>query len=195
VRESSPQKASTPVLEPHYNIHVTILDFKMKQNSGGKWTTSPFNTNLLFHPGSWNAAAHCAKMPPTPKTCSGNCCATANCWASNSHWQHPVAGYVADFYFHEARLVIELDGGGHADDKQAVYDADRTRKLEVIGLRVMRFWDNQVLQETQAVLETIAGELMNHVDDVNQYPHPASPNPLAGALRGERRSALRNLTE
>jgi len=81
--------------------------------------------------------------------------------------QHPVAGYVADFYSHEARLVIELDGGGHADDKQAAYDADRTRNLEALGLRVIRFWNSQVLQETQAVLETIADKLISCVDDVN----------------------------
>ena len=81
--------------------------------------------------------------------------------------QHPVAGYVADFYCHEARLVIELDGSGHAANKQAAYDADRTRNLETLGLRVMRFGNNQVLQETQAVLQTIANELMSCVDDVN----------------------------
>ena len=81
--------------------------------------------------------------------------------------QHPVAGYVADFYCREARLVIELDGSGHAANKQAAYDADRTRNLETLGLRVMRFGNNQVLQETQAVLQTIANELMSCVDDVN----------------------------
>jgi very-short-patch-repair endonuclease len=81
--------------------------------------------------------------------------------------QYPIASYVVDFYCHEARLIIELDGNGHADDKQAAYDADRTHNLEALGLNVIRFWNNQVLQETQAVLQTIADELMNHVDDVN----------------------------
>lgn len=81
--------------------------------------------------------------------------------------QHPVADYVSDFYCHEARLVIELDGGGHAADKQAAYDADRTQNLEALGLRVIRFWNSQVLQETQAILQSIADELINRVDDVN----------------------------
>jgi very-short-patch-repair endonuclease len=65
--------------------------------------------------------------------------------------QHPVAPYVADFYCDELRLVIELDGSQHSEE----IDSTRTHALERQGLLVLRFWDNQVLQETEAVLEAI----------------------------------------
>ena len=53
----------------------------------------------------------------------------------------------------EAKLVIELDGGQHQE--QAEYDARRDQQIEAQGFRVLRFWDNQVFHETQAVLEVI----------------------------------------
>ena len=67
--------------------------------------------------------------------------------------QVPVAGFIADFACLDARLVIELDGGQHQDRR--IYDERRDRRIEACGYRVLRFWDNQVLQETVAVLEVI----------------------------------------
>ena len=65
--------------------------------------------------------------------------------------QHPLPPYIADFYCEELRLVIELDGSQH--DEQG--DSTRTQALQRQGLFVLRFWDNQVLQEIDAVLEAI----------------------------------------
>jgi very-short-patch-repair endonuclease len=65
--------------------------------------------------------------------------------------QHPLPPYVADFYCEELRLVIELDGSQHSEEN----DLTRTNALERLGLLVLRFWDNQVLQEVEAVLEVI----------------------------------------
>jgi very-short-patch-repair endonuclease len=65
--------------------------------------------------------------------------------------QHPIPPYIADFYCDELRLVIELDGSQHDEE----IDSTRTRALERQGLVVLRFWDNQVLQETEAVLGAI----------------------------------------
>ena len=65
--------------------------------------------------------------------------------------QHPIPPYIADFYCEALRLVIELDGSQHNED----LDSARTRALERQGLAVLRFWDNQVIQETEAVLEAI----------------------------------------
>ena len=73
--------------------------------------------------------------------------------------QHPLGGYILDFYCHEARLAVELDGGGYLDEKQAVHDQHRTEELAGLGVRVLRFWNNEVLQEIEAVLELIAHEL------------------------------------
>lgn len=67
--------------------------------------------------------------------------------------QYPIAGHIADFACIEARLVIELDGGQHID--QQAYDAERTRKLEVNGYQVLRFWNDDVLLRTIAVLDEI----------------------------------------
>jgi very-short-patch-repair endonuclease len=65
--------------------------------------------------------------------------------------------YFADFACVEAKLVVELDGGQHAE--RAAADAERTRALEMIGWRVIRFWNHEVLLETNGVLETILAAL------------------------------------
>ena len=71
--------------------------------------------------------------------------------------QHPIGEYIADFVCLDKQLVIELDGGQHAE--QVEYDDARTRKLEVAGFRVIRFWDNDVLTRPEAVLQRIYEEL------------------------------------
>lgn len=72
--------------------------------------------------------------------------------------QHVVGYYIVDFVCLEQKLVIELDGGQHAE--QVGYDARRTAFLEGEGFRVMRFWNNQVLAETESVLDEIRAALM-----------------------------------
>ncbi len=67
--------------------------------------------------------------------------------------QVPICGYVADFTCLEAKLVIELDGGQHEERRR--YDERRDRRIEAQGFRVLRFWDNQIFEETQAVLDVI----------------------------------------
>ena len=65
--------------------------------------------------------------------------------------QHAVPPYVADFCCIEKKLIIELDGSQHTDQKDAV----RTRYLESQGWKVIRFWDNDALLQTEAVLDAI----------------------------------------
>jgi very-short-patch-repair endonuclease len=67
--------------------------------------------------------------------------------------QKPMGRYIVDFICIEQRLVIELDGGQHQE--QAVRDAERDSWLAEQGYRVLRFWNNEVLNETEAVLEAI----------------------------------------
>lgn len=74
--------------------------------------------------------------------------------------QYPLAGYILDFYCHTARLAIELDGGGHNDDEQRRYDRERTKTLEGTGIRVVRFWNHDVLKDLESVLEVIYTELL-----------------------------------
>ena len=71
--------------------------------------------------------------------------------------QFPVSGYIVDFVCLEAKLVVELDGGQHAG--QSKYDRQRTAVLEKSGFRVVRFWNDDVLLRTDAVLEEILRQL------------------------------------
>ncbi|MGA2089316.1 MAG: DUF559 domain-containing protein [Stellaceae bacterium] len=64
--------------------------------------------------------------------------------------QQPMGRYIVDFFCPEARLIIEIDGGQHMDRKKA--DAVRTSWLEEKGYRVIRFWNNDVLANTDGVL-------------------------------------------
>ena len=79
--------------------------------------------------------------------------------------QHPIPPYIVDFYCDASRLVVELDGSQHTPEVDRV----RTRFLESKGLTVLRFWDNEVLMQTQAVIEAI----WNSVG-----PRPLTPTPL-----------------
>jgi len=67
--------------------------------------------------------------------------------------QHPIGRYIVDFVCTECRLVVELDGSQHMVNLTA--DEKRTRDLAQAGYRVLRFWDNDVLRNTDAVLAAI----------------------------------------
>jgi very-short-patch-repair endonuclease len=69
--------------------------------------------------------------------------------------QHPVGRYILDFYCHTARVGIELDGGQHDLEEQGRYDVVRDKALAGKGIRVLRFWDTDVLRNTRGVLEKI----------------------------------------
>jgi very-short-patch-repair endonuclease len=71
--------------------------------------------------------------------------------------QHPLGRYILDFVCLEAALVIEIDGGQHADQRDR--DRDRTAWLERRGYRVLRFWNNEVLADPAGVLEVIWQEV------------------------------------
>ena len=69
--------------------------------------------------------------------------------------QKPIGKYIVDFYAPAARLVVELDGAQHLKIGQAQYDARRTKYLERLGLKVLRFDDREVLLQMDCVLEAI----------------------------------------
>jgi very-short-patch-repair endonuclease len=71
--------------------------------------------------------------------------------------QHPIGPYIADLACPAKKLVIELDGGQHAE--QADRDEARTIDLAKRGYRVVRFWNNDVLSNIDGVIETILLEL------------------------------------
>jgi len=112
--------------------------------------------------------------------------------------QMPVEPYIVDFACLDAHLIIEIDGGQHLD--QRAYDERRTLFLKSCGYRILRFWNNEVLQETDAVLERIQQILLGspHPNPLPQgegeqmseeggeclldFPHP---DPLSEGVRGE----------
>ncbi len=69
--------------------------------------------------------------------------------------QHPIGVYFADFVCLEIGLVIELDGGQHAEDAAGSYDAKRESDMAALGFQTLRFWNNDVLSQTDVVLEKI----------------------------------------
>ena len=86
--------------------------------------------------------------------------------------QQPINHYIADFCCLEKRLIVELDGGQHSE--QVDYDKARTAYLAENGFRVIRFWNDQVLQQTTQVLDIIFEAL--------QDPSPGlrPPSPARG---------------
>ena len=67
--------------------------------------------------------------------------------------------YIVDFACLEAELIVEADGGQHSE--QMPYDGRRTSRRETRGYRVLRFWNREILQKTQSVLEQIESALNN----------------------------------
>ena len=71
--------------------------------------------------------------------------------------QVPVGRYIADFVCHEARLVVEIDGGQH--DRLSTRETERSGFLQNQGYRILRFWNTEVLANPDGVQETIVTEL------------------------------------
>ncbi|MGC1777207.1 MAG: endonuclease domain-containing protein [Xanthobacteraceae bacterium] len=81
--------------------------------------------------------------------------------------QFPIDRFVVDFFCAAAHLIVELDGGQHA--VQVVTDAQRTKILEAMGYLVLRYWNNDVMQNVDGVVEDIATVLERHR---SEPPHP-----------------------
>jgi very-short-patch-repair endonuclease len=93
--------------------------------------------------------------------------------------QHPLGPYIVDFVHLGAKLVVEADGGQHLE---SVSDSERDAWLADRGYRVVRFWNDQILREPEAVLEQILSVL--------QVSSPSPPTPLPPGERGEKTPRL-----
>jgi very-short-patch-repair endonuclease len=71
--------------------------------------------------------------------------------------QHAIGNYIVDFCAPRKKLIIELDGSQHLEQKE--YDDERTRYFEARGYRVLRFWNNDVMNRIDDVLKAIGNEL------------------------------------
>jgi very-short-patch-repair endonuclease len=107
--------------------------------------------------------------------------------------QHPIKeGIILDFYCNSEKLAIEVDGGYHNSKEQQAADAERTHFLNERGIRVIRFTNEQVLEETEAVLEEIAQILEAASSPKTDTPSPSFPLPRgrgmsAGQGEGDKR--------
>jgi cyclase len=79
--------------------------------------------------------------------------------------QHPVLYFIADFYCHKAKLIIEIDGAYHQIPEQYLYDKNRDKELEELGLQVIRFTNSDVFNNIENVLETIEKEILNRINN------------------------------
>jgi very-short-patch-repair endonuclease len=73
--------------------------------------------------------------------------------------QHPVSDFVADFYCHTAKLIIEVDGGYHNLENQKHYDRERTKLLNEFGITVLRFTNEQIENDIKKVIAKIKTSL------------------------------------
>ena len=87
--------------------------------------------------------------------------------------QVPLGRYIADYVCHDARLIIEVDGGQH--DRSSPQEVERSRFLQDQGYRILRFWNNEVLSNLDGVHATIA-------EDLRRHPHPTLPHRWGRAL-------------
>ena len=86
--------------------------------------------------------------------------------------QYPVGPFIVDFICVEKNVVIEVDGGQHAEIE--ALDLQRSAYLNKMGYRVLRYWNNEVLQETEAVLTAIFAILANGKQN-SPSPQPSPP--------------------
>lgn len=76
--------------------------------------------------------------------------------------QHPINRYVLDFYCHEKRLSVELDGGYHLTKEQTLKDKERTEYLNSVGITEFRFTNSDVLQDIETVIKKINNKLQTY---------------------------------
>ena len=88
--------------------------------------------------------------------------------------QHPIGHYIADFACPEMKLAIEIDGGQHGIQQEA--DIARTESLTGHGYRVIRFWNNDVLENCAGVLEAIRATC----ESAPPHPNPLRPKGRRG---------------
>jgi adenine-specific DNA-methyltransferase len=90
--------------------------------------------------------------------------------------QYSTGPYILDFYCAKLKLAIELDGGQHTHEDNLEYDAERSAYLKSQGIDVIRFWNHEVLQDTDSVLAMIAQKIT-----------PPSPLTIRGVTEEERK--------
>ena len=98
--------------------------------------------------------------------------------------QHPIDIFIADFYCHKFKLVVEVDGEYHYDDEQLEYDEGRTAELERFGITVIRFTNDEVMEDIDRVVEEIRKYLVDSTLPTIPPPTPKG-NPTPKSPKGD----------
>ncbi len=80
--------------------------------------------------------------------------------------QHAIGNHVPDFVCIKSKLIIELDGSQHLEQEE--YDKERTRYFESLGYKVVRFWNNDVMNDINAIIRNIQFALGDEIDHAQQ---------------------------
>ena len=102
--------------------------------------------------------------------------------------QHPVNMFIADFYCHKARLVIEIDGSIHDLEDYNLHDKGREDEFEKFGLTTIRFKNEEVIKDINMVIYKIESVCKLRCPNLKDLPLPASPKrdlPLQASPNGE----------
>ena len=75
--------------------------------------------------------------------------------------QHPIGVYIADFYCHKAKLIVEIDGSVHNKEEVKIQDKIREEDIKQLGYEIIRFTNNEVHQSIDKVLDMIKNRLIN----------------------------------
>ena len=100
--------------------------------------------------------------------------------------QLPIGRFIVDFACAELRIIVEIDGGQHAE--QVIYDLNRTKILQSKGYQVVRYWNNEVLGNIEGVIEALTLTLSQRERELSPSPSGRGiSNPLSpgGEGRGE----------
>jgi very-short-patch-repair endonuclease len=92
--------------------------------------------------------------------------------------QQPIGPYVVDFFCPSERLIVELDGGQHGDERVKAYDDDRTRWLQARGYRVIRLWNVDFLEDPATAVDFLWSQMRQAT------PHPTASRSTSPS-RGE----------
>ena len=85
--------------------------------------------------------------------------------------QYPIGNYVVDFVCKENKMIIEIDGGQHNTPEGILADENRTKYLQSVGYKILRFWNNEIDNNIEGVYQKI----IEQIENIKTTPHP---NPL-----------------
>jgi very-short-patch-repair endonuclease len=89
--------------------------------------------------------------------------------------QHPVSKFIVDFYCHELRLAVEVDGSIHDKEEQQERDLNRTAELENLGIKVLRIKNDDVLNNLRKVSAQITDEVKKRSEEITRQSIPSKP--------------------